>query len=638
MNRLRVPVLVGALVAALSATATADVSLTDRQALGPRAKQARKGEGSRPRAAMMADTNPLVDGSGLEWFVNSNITFSTSSSASGAASEASYTGPVQATTASGGLVSTTLNDAFDGYNTLCVSLTGAMGSCRTGDADYVIYNDNGAPTLEAGGRQLAFATQAIGDLAVSRKVYVPATDSFARWLNVFRNDGAAPVTFNAILANNLGSDSNTVIVTTSDGDAVPELADKWVTTFQNYSGTTSSDPRLGHVLQGAGAPVPLAALSFVDGDDNPYWSYTLTLAPGETGIIMNFAVAQASKAAAAAKSAELAAAPLAALASMSADERSAVRNFALGGGSVKGDFDGDGTADVLWQNQPTGNLYAWLMSGTTAASGASFTPVGMSDPSWQMRAIADFDADGDSDLLWQNRTTGALYFWYLNGAAVQTGAYLTGASMADTRWQIRGADDFSGDGQPDLLWHNQSTGQLYVWFLGAAAPDARVAGVVTPSPTVVGGAFLSPAAVADVNWQVRGTADLNGDGVADLLWHNQATGALYAWFLGAASTDRLGAPGAAPPTTTTVGASFLTPASVADLKWQVRQLADFNGDGRQDILWQHTGTGQLYVWYLGPAAGDVPSPPVATPAVTVIGAAFLTPSALADSAWQILPR
>jgi hypothetical protein len=638
MNKARMPLLVGALLASLCATATADVSLTDRQALGPRVKQARKDQRTASSAAM-ADSNSLIDASGLEWFVNSNITFSTSSSASGAVSEASYTGPVQATTVSGGLTSSTLSDAFDGYNTLCVSLTGATGPCGTGDPDYVVFNQNGPATLEAGGRQVALASQAIGDLTVSRKVYVPATDSFARWLNVFRNDGAAPVTFNAILANNLGSDSNTVLVTTSDGDAIPELTDKWVTTFQNYSGTTSSDPRLGHVLQGAGAPVALAAVSFMDGDDGPYWSYTLTLAPGETGIIMNFAVAQPSKAAAAAKAAELAAAPVAALASMTADELGAVRNFDLGGGSVKGDFNGDGTADVLWQNQTTGNLYAWLMSGTTAASGASFTPAGLSDKDWQLRAIADFDGDGDPDLLWHNQKTGALYFWYMNATTVETGAFLS-ASMADTRWQVRGAEDFSGDGRPDLLWHNQVTGQLYAWFLGTAAPDARGILPVTPTPTVVGGSFLSPAAVADLNWQVRGVADLDGNAIADLLWHNQATGALYAWFMGAATMDRVGsgAPGVASPTTTVVSASFLTPASLPDLTWQIRQLADFNGDGRQDILWRNTVTGQLYVWYLGTGSGDTPSMTVTAPAVTVVGAAFLTPSALADGAWQILPR
>ena len=93
-------------------------------------------------------------------------------------------------------------------------------------------------------------------------------------------------------------------------NATAEVTDTWITSFQNYSGTTSSDVRLGHVLQSAAPLVPLAGINFVNGDDNPFWGYTFTLAPGETKIIANFAVGQPSNAASAAKAAQLAAAPL----------------------------------------------------------------------------------------------------------------------------------------------------------------------------------------------------------------------------------------------------------------------------------------------------------------------------------------
>ena len=46
-----------------------------------------------------------------------------------------------------------------------------------------------------------------------------------------------------------------------------------------------------------------------------------------------------------------------------------------------------------------------------------------------------------------------------------TGSYLTPRSFSDTLWQIRGVADLNKDGQPDLLWHHQGTGDLYVWFL-----------------------------------------------------------------------------------------------------------------------------------------------------------------------------
>src|SRR5436305_2229814 len=252
----------------------------------------------------------LIDSGGLKYFINTDITFSTSSSASAAMSEASYTHAVAASTSAGGTVASTLNDAFDGYNTLCVSLNGTLGSCETGNASFTIYNKTGAaPTTECNGRQLVFPTQAVGGLAVSRKVFVPTNDQFARWLNIFTNTTGAPITFSADIANNLGSDSATRIVSSSNGNNVAELTDTWVTTFQNYSGNTSSDPRLGHILQGTGATVPLAAINFADGDDNPWWGYNVTLAPGETKIIMNFVTGQPSKAAANAKSAQIAGLP-----------------------------------------------------------------------------------------------------------------------------------------------------------------------------------------------------------------------------------------------------------------------------------------------------------------------------------------
>jgi len=284
-------------------------------------------------AAAATGSRQLIDASGLKWFINTDITFSTSSSASGAMSEASYTHAVMATTSGGGVVASTLSDAFDGYNALCVSLTGATGPCATGNPSYTIYNKNGVATTECVGptsgvnRQVVLGLQTIGAIQVQRKLFIPDNDAFARWLNIFTNTSGAPVTVTMITSNNLGSDSNTRIDSTSDGDTTAELTDTWVTTFQNYSGTTSSDPRLGHVLQGPGAPVGLAAINFVNGDDNPFWAYTFTLAAGQTRIIMNFATGQPSRAAARAQAAALVALPGTALQCMTSDEKSMVLNF-----------------------------------------------------------------------------------------------------------------------------------------------------------------------------------------------------------------------------------------------------------------------------------------------------------------------
>lgn len=328
-------------LALLTATAAlADVSLVERKSLThdspTKAKPEHAHRGVSPKAT---GSQALIDNSGVKYFINTNITFSTSSSASGAMSEASYTHAVAATTLNGGTVSSTLNDAYDGYNTLCLSVNNTVATCETGNANFVIYNKNGPATTECTGptsgtnRQVVFPVQTVASLNVQmwRKVFVPDNDAFARWLNYFKNTGGSPVTITAVIANNLGSDSNTMITGSSDSSLSAETTDTWVTTFQNYSGTTSSDPRLGHVFQNPGAPVPLAGINFANGDDNPFWGYTFTLNPGETKIIMNFAVVQPSKLASMTKSAQLAAAqtPTSALQCTSAAEQAEIANFSL---------------------------------------------------------------------------------------------------------------------------------------------------------------------------------------------------------------------------------------------------------------------------------------------------------------------
>ncbi len=371
----------------------ADISLTDRSAalrfitvdssvLKPRAADAASDAAARHAAAVAANKakrdakrlrqvghlshrNPsalsfhpgtlatgsqaLIDASGVKYFINTNITFSTTSSASGARSEASYTHAVAASTLNGGVTNSTLNDGYDGYDTLCISQNNTVANCQTGNANFIIYNKRGPATNECPGvsnpainRQIVFpvmnTTNNGTPIQIQRKVFVPDNDSFSRTLNYFKNTGGSPTTVTAVIATNLGSDSNTRIVTSNLGGTTvtPAASVKWVTSFQNFSGTTSSDPRLGHVLAGPSGTIPLAGLNFVDGDDNPFWGWTFTLAPGQTRIIMTFAVLQPSKAAANTKSASLAGAVLPANATrcMSPVEFGQVSNFVIDPSSI----------------------------------------------------------------------------------------------------------------------------------------------------------------------------------------------------------------------------------------------------------------------------------------------------------------
>ncbi len=259
------------------------------------------------------------------------------------------------------------------------------------------------------------------------------------------------------------------------------------------------------------------------------------------------------------------------------------------------ELTGDGRPDLVWHQQQTGELYAWSMEGTVAASGAFLRFPSRPDTRWQVRGIADFDRDQVADLLWQNLDTGALEIWRMGVPYGSMGFPLTPSRLSDPLWQIRGVADVDGDRTPDILWHHQQTGDLYAWLMNGTVATA--------------GRYLYPSRFADTRWQIRALADFNRDGQVDVLWHHQQTGDLYVWFMRQAVVE---------------WGSYLTPRSFADTRWQIRQVADFDDDGQPDVLWHHQQTGELYVWFLD--------------GTTVTSGSYLTPRAFSDLRWQIVPR
>ena len=78
------------------------------------------------------------------------------------------------------------------------------------------------------------------------------------------------------------------------------------------------------------------------------------------------------------------------------------------------DFNGDGKADILWQND-SGTPAVWLMDGMNIlATGPALSNPG---PSWHEKAAADFNGDGKADILWQN-DSGTPAVWLMDGVNV----------------------------------------------------------------------------------------------------------------------------------------------------------------------------------------------------------------------------
>ena len=154
-----------------------------------------------------------------------------------------------------------------------------------------------------------------------------------------------------------------------------------------------------------------------------------------------------------------------------------------------GDTNGDGKADLVWQNTGDGRLGVWSMNGFQVTGTASLSIPRMSTPNWQIRAIGDTNGDGRADILWHKSDTGELAVWYLNGATVIGTLRLSIGSMTNTAWQLVGAEDVNGDRKADILWQH-TDGTVATWYLDGA--------------TVLATLTLNPNKASSTAWRVAG--------------------------------------------------------------------------------------------------------------------------------------
>ena len=331
------------------------------------------------------------------------------------------------------------------------------------------------------------------------------------------------------------------------------------------------------------------------------------------------------------------------------------------------DMNGDGTPDLIWQNDSTKQVTVNYYGGPGGAVYQGWNYLNEAGaPGWTVVAAADFDQNGTPDLVWQNLTTQQVtvnYYGGAGGAVYQGWAYLNSTGVPG--WTVVGAQDFNADGVPDLVWENNTTNQVTVNFYGGVGgatyegwnwinstgytgwqvkavadfsgngePDLVWLNTATRQVTVnyygYGGAVYQSAATLNTGvagWHVVGSGDFDGNGVPDLVWQNDATRQVTVNYYGGAGG------------TVYTGWNYLNSTGVPG--WTVVAVADMNGDGVPDLIWQNDTTKQVTVNYYGGAGGAVYQGwnylnSTGVPGWTVVGAADFDGNGVPDLVWQNL--
>ena len=229
--------------------------------------------------------------------------------------------------------------------------------------------------------------------------------------------------------------------------------------------------------------------------------------------------------------------------------------------------------------------------------------------------LGDFNGDGHQDVIWTNNSTGQVTVHYFGGPQDLTdiGWNWLNEPGEPSGWVLVGAADFDGNGVPDLVWEYMPTGQVTVNYYGG--PDGA---------TYLGWNWLNYAGAP--GWTVVAVADMDGNGVPDLIWQNNTTNQVTVNYYGGAGGMFY------------QGWNWLNSGG-EPAGWRVVAAADFDGNETPDLIWEYAPTRQVSVNYYGGAGGETYQGwswlnSAGVPGWTVGGANDFNGDGVPDLVWQ----
>ncbi len=138
-----------------------------------------------------------------------------------------------------------------------------------------------AAAFEDGKRELRLDGGLVGGLLVTRKIFAPETGGLVRFLEVLTNPGVTPRSLLVSVSSMLGDVNHRATVVTAPAS-----------TGNTYAvGQLTNMGSVGFAFAGPGAAVPAAEGSVLLESDSFAYGWNVTVAPGQTVILMHFRAA-----------------------------------------------------------------------------------------------------------------------------------------------------------------------------------------------------------------------------------------------------------------------------------------------------------------------------------------------------------